>query len=309
MPSFRFNQKLMGSIFEFVIVTKDKEEAHHFLEMAVNEIVRIENVLSEFIETSDTWRINQASDKETVSITPETHALIKRCSQISSLTNGCFDISVRGLKQLYRFKNSEFELPEGDKIKKALMTTGYKHLQLKENSTIEKKVPGLEISFAAVGKGYAADRVKEIWQRHGLHNAVISASGDLCIIGQNENGQDWKVGITDPDHPEEMLFYVPIKAGAVATSGDYMQYLTYKGKKYSHNINPITGSPCESIKSVSVFSPSAELSDALATALYVMGPEAGIDFVKQLPDTHAIIIDLNNQIHFSKNIRLIHEEN
>ena len=109
-------------------------------------------------------------------------------------------------------------------------------------------------------------------------------------------------GIANPDQKDKILFYVPIQNAAAATSGDYEQYFIYQNIKYSHNINPKTGIPLKGVKSVSVFSPSAELSDALATAIYVKGTRKGIEFVNQLPNTHCIIISEENKVFLSKHL-------
>jgi len=166
---------------------------------------------------------------------------------------------------------------------------------------------GMYISFAAIGKGYAADCVKKIWQKEGVKSGYINASGDLTAFGTKPDGSLWKMGITNPDNTKEILFYIPVSFASVATSGDYEQYFIYNGKRYSHNINPKTGLPLQGIKSVSVISPSAELSDALATAVSVMGRERGIDFINQLPNTHCVFITEDNQTFFSQKLDLQYE--
>ena len=142
-----------------------------------------------------------------------------------------------------------------------------------------------------------------MWQHEGVQSAYINASGDLNVFGNNTNGEPWDVGIANPANPDVVLFNVPMHNASVATSGDAVQHFTYQGKKYSHNINPHTGMPLSGVSSVTVFSPSAELSDALATAAYVKGVEKGLEFINQLPDTHCIFIDEKNGVHFSDKLK------
>ncbi len=294
----------MGCSFELGVVAAHQEEAHDFLEMGIREIQRIENLLSEFKADSIVSKINQNAGKAPVKITDEVLQLLERCQKISHLSKGYFDITVGPLKKLYRFKNEAFAFPKKNAIERTLHQVGFQNLILdtKGRSAFLTR-ENMRISFAAIGKGYAADVVRQKWREHKLVGGYIDASGDLTAFGKDERGAAWKIGIANPDDRDQTLFYVPLHNASVATSGDYEQHFLYKGVRYSHNINPITGMPVSGVKSVSVFSPSAELSDALATAVYAMGIEKGISFLNQLPQTHGIIIDDHNQVFFSKQLQ------
>lgn len=297
----------MGSIFELIVVDDTAKEADFFFKIAIDEIQRIEALISEFKQDSDTARINAASKNQSIKISPETFELIDRCKRLHQITSGYFDPTVKPLKKLFNFKNREFELPDQSDILSVLKIIGMDLLNLESNHCISKKHDEVMISFAAIGKGYAADRVKNIWIANGLKSGVISASGDLYAIGKNEFGLEWNIAIPDPNDKEKVMMYIPIHHQAVATSGNYEQYFLHNGIKYSHNINPKSGLPCLHISSVSVFSPSAELSDALATAVYAMGIDIGLNFISSLPQTHVIIIDQNGKVHTSNKIELVNE--
>ena len=308
MKDFKLQYKLMGSAFELGIVENDEIKANELLETGVAEIQRIEALLTEFKPTSFTSKINLNAGIEPVKVDTETFQLIERCHRISSLTTGCFDITVGPLKKLYNFKNENFEFPSRKTISETLNKTGFQHIVLEaSNHSIFLKNKGMHISFAAIGKGYAADCVKKLWQKSGVNSGFINASGDITAFGTKADGSPWKIGIANPDDKNEMLFHIPLNNGSVATSGDYEQFFLFNGKRHSHNIHPKTGMPLTGIKSVSIFAPSAELADALATAVYVMGKKTGIDFINQLPQTHCIIIDEDNRKYYSKNLHLQHE--
>ena len=303
MKTFTKSIKLMGSDFQLGVVSDDKISAREFLDLGVNEIKRIEHLLSEYLPDSQTTRINQKAFYSDIKIDDETFNLIDRSINISRLTKGCFDISVAPLKKMYNFKNQDFVFPSKEGVKETLKSVGYNKIQLNhKNRKIRLLDSQTRISFAAIGKGYASDMVKKLWLEKGVLSGFINASGDMNVFGNKADGSDWKIGIANPDMIAETLLFVPIRNASVATSGDYIQFFDYKGKRYSHNINPITGFPLVGIKSVTVFSPSAELSDALATAIYVKGVKEGIKFVNELPKTHVIIIDNKNKLFFSKNI-------
>jgi FAD:protein FMN transferase len=308
MNEYRITTKLMGSVFELIVASQDGAQADTLLKVGIDEIKRIEENLSEFKPSSITSRINQSAGMQPVSVEIETFLLLKRCQQISTLTQGAFDISVGPLKRKYKFKNTEFELPTKAELNKTLDLVGFKKIIIMDE-TQEVFLPkrGMYINFAAIGKGYAADCVKKLWLRLGVTSGVISASGDLTTIGTKPNGQPWDVGIAHPDQKDKVALHIPVVNSSVATSGDYEQFFIHKGIRYSHSINPITGFPVRGIKSVSIVSQSAELSDALATAVYVMGVDVGLHLVNQLPHVHGVIMDDNNQSFYSKKININHE--
>jgi FAD:protein FMN transferase len=305
---FRIQRKLMGSAFELVVVAENETQAAAWLDLGLNEIQRLETLLTEFRPDSITNAINHQAGIQPVSVPEEVFALVERCLRLSSLTQGAFDITMAPLKKLYDFKNVHFQPPDQKAIAECLECLGHQYVELDgERKTVFLRRKGMRVSFAAVGKGYAADRVKQIWRTAGVPAGVVNASGDLNTMGQRADGNPWKVGIVNPARKEEVLYYVPLMEGAVATSGDYEKFFLWDGKRYSHNIDPKTGIPLRGIQSVTVFAPSAELADALATATYVMGVKAGIHFINQLPRTYCIIIDEHGETFFSKKLHLEYE--
>jgi FAD:protein FMN transferase len=305
MNEHRITTKLMGCAFELIVGGKDSVEANHLLDIGIQEIKRIEEKLSEFKEGSLLSQVNLSAGIKPVIVDKEVFSLLVRCQRIAKLTQGAFDISVGPLKKKYNFRNTDFLLPNQKEIESVLRLVGFDKIVLNEkNREVFLPYAGMHISFAAIGKGYAADCVKKLWIELGVTSGVISASGDLTTIGVRPNGSPWDVGIADPDRTTEMAFHIPLINFSVATSGDYEQFFIHKGTRYSHNINPITGMPVKGIKSVSIMSQSAELSDALATAVSVMGVEVGLHLINQLPQVHSIIIDDNNRSYCSSRINL-----
>lgn len=308
MDEFRLVEKLMGSAFELIIVDSDKIRAEQLLEEGRDEIKWLENMLTEFDQSSFTSMLNESAGIRPVEVDVEVYELIRRCIHLSNLTQGAFDITVGPLKKLYNFKNEGFVFPEKHAVKKILSFIGFQHISLLDNHKIFLKKKGMHISFAAVGKGYAADKVKALWLEKGVQNGVINASGDLTVIGKKSEEKPWQIGIANPDMANEVLCFLPVENASVATSGDYEQYFMRNGKRFSHNIDPRTGKPVSGIKSVTVISPGAELCDALATAVYVMGIEVGLHFINQLPQTHCLIINDKNEVFHSRNLNFKYAE-
>lgn len=304
MQEFSIRQKLMGSSFELKIVSDREEVASENLQAGIEEIRRLETMLTEYSESSQTSWLNKQAGIRQVTVDGEVFQLLKRSQAISKLTQGAFDITAGPLKKIYRFNNSDFQMPDKAARKEALSKVGFQHISLRANNKVYLRKKGMHISFAAIGKGYAADRVRKLWQENGIRAGVINASGDLTVFGKRPDGSAWKVGIANPERPAEMLGWVPLENASVATSGDYEQFFMHNGTRYSHNIDPKTGRPLTGIKSATIIGPNAELCDALATAVYVMGVEAGLHLVAQLPNIHCLIVDDKNKVWYSKDLNI-----
>ena len=292
----------MGCAFELIIAHDSEAQAQLWLQQGVAEIERIEKLLTEFDEGSETSLINRQAGNQPIVVSNEVYELLTRCAKIAALTQGAFDISIGPLKKLYHFKKGDYSLPVKSQVTETLSRVGYKHISLLAQKKVQLRKAGMRISFAAIGKGYAADKVKKLWLANGVKSGVVNASGDLTVIGVKPDGSYWQAGIAHPDQPNRVLLYTPLHDCSIATSGDYEQYFMKDGIRYSHTINPLTGYPLTGVKSVSILCPSAELCDALATAVYVMGVEVGMHLVEQLPDVKCIIIDSKNRLFLSKNI-------
>ncbi|SEJ56416.1 thiamine biosynthesis lipoprotein [Dyadobacter koreensis] len=308
MDEFRLVEKLMGSAFELIIRDTEKAGAEALLKEGRDEIKRLENLLTEFDKSSFTSLINENAGVKSVQVDEEVYQLIARCIGLSNLTQGAFDISVGPLKKLYNFKNEQFVFPEKNAIRKTLSSVGFKNILLLPDNHIFLKKKGMYISFAAIGKGYAADKVKKLWIEKSVSHGVINASGDLTVIGKKIDDRPWQIGIANPDDAQDVLCFLPIENASIATSGDYEQFFMWSGTRYAHTLDPRTGKPVTGIKSVTVVGPGAELCDALATAVFVMGVNVGLHFINQLPQTHCLIINDKNEVFHSRNLNFKYAE-
>ena len=297
----QLHTRLMGSSFELIVVEENEPLAMQRLEEGVAEIRRIETLLTEFSPDSQTALLNRYAGVHPVQTDPEVLQLIQRCLHLSAITQGAFDITAGALKTLYDFRQRQARIPDAALLSGTLATVGHRYIRLSGDTAFLSK-KGMHIGFGAIGKGYSDDRVRALWRSQGIRAGVINASGDLTAWGRQPDGTPWRVGIADPRDPSRILLWLPVDDAAVATSGNYEQYFEIDGARYSHNIDPRTGIPVKGIKSVTIVSPSAELSDALATAVTVMGTAAGLHLIDQLPEVHGIIIDDKDHLLSSKNI-------
>ncbi len=295
----------MGSRFEITVVANDSIKAAEYTDIAISEINRIENMISSWDPNSQTSEINKNSGIKPVKVDNELLQLIERAIVISKLTDGAFDISYASMDRIWKFDGSMSSMPSDEEVKSSVAKVGYQNIIIdKENSTVFLKLPGMKIGFGAIGKGYAADMAKALLIKKGVIAGIINASGDMNTWGKQPNGEYWKVGITNPLNKSKVMALLPIDEGAVVTSGDYEKHVTINGKRYTHIIDPRTGFPSIGIISVTVFAPKAELADALATSVFVMGTNVGLNLINQLPNIECIIIDEMGNIHKSSNIKI-----
>lgn len=306
MQSYSRSMKLMGNNFTITVVAESESESTKHIDCAVAEISRIESLLSTYKSDSQTTLINDNAGIQPVAVDQEVFDLIARSIAISNITQGAFDISYGGIdKSLWNFDKGMTKLPSEEEALKMVHLINYKNIILdKEQRTVFLREKGMRIGFGGIGKGYAAEMAKKILIRNKVTSGIINASGDLTTWGNQSNGKPWTVGIANPDLPEKAFSYVEISNRAVATSGNYEKYITIGGKKYSHTIDPKTGLPITGIKSVTVICSNAELADAMATPIAVMGISAGLYMINQIPDLYCIIIDDNNKVYTSNNINL-----
>ncbi|MBA6314516.1 FAD:protein FMN transferase [Cellulophaga baltica] len=295
--------KLMGSRFDITIVAEAESTAKKNIADAVAEISRIEKMISSWDETSETSEINRNAGIKPVKVSAELFGLIERSIKISEITDGAFDISYASMDKVWKFDGSMRHPPTSEQITASIAKVGYQKIQLdKEQLTVFLPDEGMKIGFGALGKGYAADKAKELMLSKKVFAGVINASGDLTTWGRQATGEKWIVGISNPLDREKVFSWLPLDESSIATSGNYEKYLVFEGEKHSHIIDPRTGYPSKGISSVSVFSKSAELCDALATAVFIMGIDTGISLINQLKETEVIVVDSQNKIFKSNGI-------
>ncbi|MDB5005074.1 MAG: FAD:protein transferase [Mucilaginibacter sp.] len=296
----------MGNRFELSVVAGDEKWANEKIDAGIDEIKRIEKLLTTFSDDSETNQINHNAGIAPVVVSRETFDLIKRSIRISEVTQGAFDITYGSVdKKLWNFDQNMTSLPDKDTAKQMVRLINFKNIVLDDKKcTVFLRETGMRIGFGGIGKGYAAERAKQIMKQEGVTSGVVNASGDLNAWGLQPNGKKWTIGIANPDSTHEIFSYMDITDLAVATSGNYEKFIMVDGKKYSHTINPLTGLPVIGIKSVTIITTNAEIADAMATPVMIMGIKTGLHMINQMKHIEAIIIDDNNRLYTSKNINI-----
>ncbi len=302
--AYKRTMKLMGSRFDITVVADSQSQADGFIDQAVGEIERIERLISSWDANSQTSLINRNAGIKSVVVDLELYHLIERAIGISKLTQGAFDISYASMDKIWKFDGSMIEKPSESEISESVSKVGYNKIILNnKNMSVFLKLAGMKIGFGAIGKGYAADKAKEILKQKGVQAGIINASGDMNTWGYQTTGEAWKIAITNPLNKDKVFAMLPVDNRAIVTSGNYEKFVKFDNVRYSHIIDPRTGYPSKGIISVSVLAPKAELADALATSIFVMGKDIGLNFVNQLEHIDCIIITDSGEIFYSEQIQ------
>jgi thiamine biosynthesis lipoprotein len=296
---------LMGGRFDITIVAKDSAEAEMNIDTVISEITRIENLISDWKPSSQISQVNASAGMRPVQVAPEVFELTKRALELSRLTNGAFDISFAAMDRIWKFDGSMTKMPTPEAIKKSVEKVGYQNVILdQEHSTIFLKNKGMKIGFGALGEGYAADRCRDMMVARGINAGIVNGSGDMSTWGKQPDGKDWMIGINDPIHKDKIFAVIPLRQGAVVTSGNYEKFVTFNGKRYSHIINPATGYPATGLSSVTVLGPSAEKANGFSTSLMVMGKQAGLELINHFPEFSCVMITDDGKVFTSKNFNI-----
>ncbi|WP_298501563.1 FAD:protein FMN transferase [uncultured Maribacter sp.] len=289
---------LMGESFGITVVAVNEELGYINIEEAAAEINRINKLISSWDSNSETHKINENAGIKPVKVKMELFALIERAIQISEITDGAFDITFASKKNVWQFNGKMKYPPTKEEISTSISSVGYRNIILnKEEQTVFLKKKGMRISFGAIGKGYAVDKAKALLMSNQVISGVINASGDITTWGTKVSGEKWLLGVADPVSNYKILTWLPILESSVSTTDVYEKYVSFKGEKYGHILDPRTGSPVRGLKKATVFAKSAELCDALVTAVLVLGLDKGVSLINQLGGTEAIFVDDNNRIH------------
>ncbi|MEO3405951.1 FAD:protein FMN transferase [Mucilaginibacter sp. CAU 1740] len=296
---YKRSVRLMGDKFEISVVGNNPLLADEQIDIAIDEINRVEKLLSAFSDDSSINRINRNAGIAPVQADGETFRLINRAVQISELTYGAFDIT-------YLAGKNEDNADVAVKAAKQTKTlASYKNIVLDAvNQTVFLKEAGMRIGFGANGKGYAADRAKYVLQMNGVDAGVINSGGDLLTWGLQPGAMPWTVADADAEQANQPFADLEISNMAFATSVNAENYASISNKKFVNVLNPKKGFPVSGISSVSILSPTAEFADAMASPVLTIGVNAGLYMINQLNQVACVIIDDQGRVYTSKDISL-----
>jgi len=310
-----YREFMMDTNVTLTLVTEDKDKADRVSQKVFAEMKELEKNLDRGVKDGDVWEINQHAGQRPVEVGPETFELIKKALKLGEETEGAFDITIAPLIDLWGFydpEGREFEdrtqVPTEEEIEEVLPLVDYTKVEIDED-TREVYLPlrEMQLELGGIAKGYVVDQGVEVLKDEGINNAFINA-GDIRVIGTREDDDPWQVGIREPnDQPGELLGRFALTDAGVDTSGNYERYFEEDGVRYHHLLDPGTGYPAPELSSSTGISSTATRADALSTAIFIMGPQKGMEFLEETPDLEGVLVTENDEILTSTGMKKKYE--
>jgi thiamine biosynthesis lipoprotein len=289
---------VMGTFGHVIAVAENPGTAEKCIERAFEQLNNDEKLMSYHRDDSQVAEINRNAYKNPVKVSKQVFEVLQKAVEFSKVSGGAFDITVGPLVDLWRWAGEANSVPTDAELEQARSKVGYEKLILDANEmSVQFAVEGMKVDLGGIAKGYAIDRAVEAMQESGAIGGMVDIGGEIRCFGLPPAGQRrWRIGLQDPNTVQEdigtgrPLLVLKLTNAAVATSGHYRRFVVVEGKKYSHILDPKTGTSAESLSSVTIISPNATDADALATAVSVMGAEKGLALIETIPETEAILI-------------------
>jgi thiamine biosynthesis lipoprotein len=302
---FQRDRAIMGTIFEITVVGTPTPVAEKAITAALNEIARLEEILSEWREGSEITHINRAAGTKPIPVSPDTWAVLHAGQEVSKWSRGAFDMSWAALRELYLFQPGQQTVPSKSQIKDRLHHVGYRDIVLNPHGpSVLLRHKRMQIGTGGIAKGYALDRAAAILRAASVENFTVYGGGQVQVSGAR-GPRPWRVGIQHPRKNDYVALMEVPSGTSVSTSGDYEHvYIDPDGKRWHHIIDPRTGLPSEKSVSATVLTPSGIHADALSTACFVLGPSGCLQMIAKLPfHAEAVIIGPDLTVHATPQTR------
>jgi thiamine biosynthesis lipoprotein len=300
---YRQSQFLLDTVVDMTVVSSSERNALDAMSAAYAEMHRLEGLLSRYHSESQIYAINQAAGQEIFLVDREVRDILNRSLQYSMLTDGLFDITIGALIDVWGIGTEHERVPDEVELQRVLPYINYKYVDIQSDQEVSLRYPEIKLALGGIAKGYSVDRAIEILQRYDIKSALLNAGGDIRCIGIKPDGTPWRIGVK---HPREagILGAVELQNAAIATSGDYERYFIHQGTRYHHIFHPQTGMPTRECQSVTIVAQTAEVADVLATAVFVMGPVRGREFIEEQTDVEGMIVRDDGEIISSSGFSL-----
>jgi thiamine biosynthesis lipoprotein len=293
-PTLMLRTTAMATDFDVILNPDGPEQQLAAASAALDEVQRLEAQLTVYRDDSELSALNRTAHERPVTVESKLYELLRRGGEIHRLTNRAFDHAAGAIIQLWQQCRRERRIPDAAEITATLSISGMQHVLFDDGrQTISFDQSGVAFNLGAIGKGYAVDRAGEILNRDGVADWLVHG-GKSSVLAQGKHaGHDgWPVGLQNPLLPDRPYLTLLLKNAALSTSGTAVQWFRHAGKRYGHILDPRTGWPVETMLSVSVIAPDAALSDALATAFFVLGVEKALECCDNFPEVGVILFPL-----------------
>jgi FAD:protein FMN transferase len=293
----------MGTVMTHKAFGPQAEDA---LAAVCQEIAWLESLLSRFLPESDISRINASAGIESEKVSPETYAVLAKGLEFSQCSPGYFDMTIAPLVTLWsRGRESNTE-PDERSIRELLPLVNARDLILDPRKiSAGLRNAGQSIDLGGIGKGFAGDRMLEVFRNYGVTSAFSNLGGNVVTLGAKPDGSAWQVGIQHPRQENRLIGSVGVMSQSVVTSGDYQRFFTdSRGKMHHHILDPKSGYPSDSgLISVSIVAENSLAVDALSTIVFVAGMAKGLEILRSFPGTEGILVDSDLRVSITRGLR------
>lgn len=284
---FDYSQRMMGISFDISVYASSETSANEAVEEAYGQIRRLNSIFSDYEPDSELNRLCKSAGTSTaIPVSPELWDILKQSVELSKASSGGFDVTVGPIVRLWRKARRAKKLPTVEQLQSALASVGYQKLKFNSTErTVELMQPNMQLDLGGIAVGYTCDLVLKGLQKHGLRRVLINASGDILAGDPPPGEPGWRIGIATPnDEDATKSRVVLLNQAACSTSGDLYQHVEFDGVRYSHIVDPKTGLGLTDRSMVTVIAPNCVSADAWSTTLSILGPEAGLQFLKRQPE-------------------------
>jgi FAD:protein FMN transferase len=295
-----FQGETMATVYHVTVVDPPTDLSEASIRRLIETpLRRVNDALSPYLPHSEITRFNEWPADQPFEVSPLMKRMVSASLFYHELTGGAFDPTVGPLVALWGFgaPGRHRKPPTRTEISRALESTGAGFLAWREDGALIKRTAGLQLDFSAIAKGYAVDGIVDLLRERGVTDLMVEVGGEVRTVGRNARGTPWRIGIEAPlpdAEPGSRLHGIlHLEDGAVATSGDYRNYyVDEEGAVVAHILDPRTGLPVRRSRTgVTVYAPACMQADALATALYVMGPGDGLPLIETIEGVEALFIE------------------
>jgi thiamine biosynthesis lipoprotein len=293
----------MGTVMSHKAFGLDAEDS---LDAVCREVKRVEALLSRFLPGSEISRVNRSAGVKREEISRETYDVLSQAVKFSQCLSGCFDVTIQPLVDLWSTARESLTQPDASSIKQVLPLVNYRDLILDPwEMTAGLIQGGQSVDLGGIGKGFAGDRILEVYREYGISSAYSNLGGNVVTLGTKPDGSPWNIGIQHPRQKDRVIGSVSVVNETVVTSGDYQRTFTDRqGKRHHHILDPTTGYPAESgLISVSIVAERSVAADPLSTMLFVAGMGKGLQFLRNLSRTEAIFVDSDLNVYVTPGLR------
>lgn len=286
----------------YMTVTAYGPEAARAVEMAEEEIKRLDSLLSTGDTGSEVYKINE--EKEGV-MSSDTAYLVERALELYDSTDGAFDIAVYPVMKAWGFTDQNYRVPEPEEIEELLKHVDASQIGFDEANSRISLGEQMQIDLGGIAKGYTSARIMDIFRECQIESGLVNLGGNVQVIGSKPDQSLWRVAVKDPKDPEGYVGILSVKDRAVITSGAYERYFEQDGEVYHHIIDPDTGYPADSgLVSVTIVSADGTLADGLSTSLFIMGLDRASDYWKEHKDEfEAVLMTGEGELYVTEGLK------